>query len=495
MVGKNPKFNPSTPSTGLGTSPLGTRIRNPKIKKSICLFCSLGCGVAFRTAGEHVTAIDYDKENSINSGSLCPRGNYNFELLNHPQRLIEPQIGKKKVSWSEALSFLGQSLKEFNPNSIGIVLSSNSSNEDACLAAKLAKQLNLKNISATGGSDLEAYQGYKGEVKGAELSGVDEIGKGEALLIIGDILTRSPVLSKRINQVKYGKRGNKIIVVDPNRSHTSWFATTHLKNLPGTEAQVLAALHKIISDKADVDLEKASKACGIPSEELIKAAKDFNSAPSGTIIFVPSENVQRNDLVSYLIKVLAGLSANKKYITFYEYGNTLGVNIILDEAVKGHTSYQEMLKKIEDGQIKSLLVLGEDLSIPREKVKFMAVSSYFEGEADLLLPLASHLEESASYLLADGRVEKSNVVAPRVGAKLNSEIISSLLDEKIEITKEVKETLDKGAPFEKTDLKQKLVEVQKIKAKDQAPELNITHFGNNSLVKRFFWYRVNNKGG
>ena len=167
------------------------------VKKSICLFCSLGCGVAFRTAGEHVLAIDYDKENPINGGSLCPRGNYNFELLNHPQRLTEPMIGRKKVSWSEAISFLGRRLKEFDPGSIGIFLSSISSNEDAYLAAKLAKLLGIKNISAAGDpADLEAYQGYKGDVSGSALSGVEEIGKGSALLIIGDILARSPVLSR-----------------------------------------------------------------------------------------------------------------------------------------------------------------------------------------------------------------------------------------------------------------------------------------------------------
>ena len=48
--------------------------------------------------------------------------------------------------------------------------------------------------------------------------------------------------------MKYGKRGNKVIVIDPNQSHTSSFATTNLKLNHGTEAPLLAALIKIISD-------------------------------------------------------------------------------------------------------------------------------------------------------------------------------------------------------------------------------------------------------
>jgi formate dehydrogenase major subunit len=484
-------------------------------KKSICLFCSLGCGVAFRTSGEHVTAIDYDKENPINLGSLCPRGHYNFELLNHPQRLVEPQIGQRKVSWSEALSFLGHRLKEFDPESAGIVLSSISSNEDAYLATKLAKILGIKNVCAVGDpADLEAYQGYKWEAAGAELAKVEEIGDSEALLIIGDILTRSPVLSKRINKVKYAKRGNKILVVDPNKTHTSWFATTHLMNQPGTEALLLAAMIKVVSEenkkgKIDINLGKASKTIGIPAEVIIKAAKDFNSASSGTIIFAPNTTYERNDLINYFIKVLAGLSPNKKFITFHSFGNTLGVNIILDRMLEDHISYPEMLNKIEKGQLKALLMLGEDISASHpdlEKkignLKFIALSNYFitglVDEAVLVLPLASHLEGIASYTLADGSVVKLEAAAPKVGSKSNLEIIASLMNTEVEpgrISQEAGAVIKKGVPQEKIDLKRKISEVQKITAKELVPQLNITHFGNNSLVKNFFWFRVNNKIG
>ena len=299
-------------------------------------------------------AIDYDRENPINHGSLCPRGNYHFELLNHPARLTSPQIGQKKISWSEALSFLVRKLKEFSPDKVGIFISCIASNEDAYMAAKLAKVLGTKNISAAGDcADLDAYQGSRGEAEGAKLAKIEEIEKDEVLLIIGDILTQAPCLSKNINKVKYGKRGNQILVVDPNKTHTTWFATTHLKNNPSTEPLLLAAMVKVLSEKhgkgkLGIDPGKAAKTIGIPRELIVKAAQDFDAAPSGTIIFVPRKENEGNDLVSYLIKVLAGLSAGKKFITFYGFGNTLGVNMILDRAVEGHTTYAELLKKLEN---------------------------------------------------------------------------------------------------------------------------------------------------
>lgn len=435
-------------------------------KKSICLFCSLGCGVAFRTAGENVLAIDYD-------GPLCARGHYNLELLNHPARLTEPQIGSRKVSWQEALSFVSRKLKESDPDSIAILLSANASNEEAALAGKLAKSLRVKNISACGNpADQEAYEGIKWEAEGSSLKKIEEIGSEETLLIIGDALTRSPVLSRKINQVKYGKRGNQIMVIDPNETHTTWFATTHIKNKPGTEALVLA--------------------------DMIKAAKEgkdaFSNAASGTIIFAPGRNKQRNDLIAYLSKVLASLSPSKKHLILYAFGNTLGVNSILDQIVENRASYSEIAGEIKKGDIKTLLMLGEDVSpdIPEiKRVDFISMSHYFKtdlvDQAVALLPLASHLEEKGSFTLADGRTETKEAVAPKVGGKSNLDILAALLNlkpEAGEIPQRISEV--------KVDLEQKLAEAKKITGQEEAPVEDITHFGNNSLVKNFYWFRVNN---
>lgn len=191
-------------------------------KKSRCLFCSLGCEVSFRAEGERLTALAYDKDNPINKGSLCPRGHYNLELANHPGRLAEPQIGRRKVSWEEASIFLQGELRIFASHEIGCLVSCLQSNEAALAAVKMAGQRGISNVlSAGAAADLEAYGGSKWEVSGAKLATLETIEQSEVLLIVGDLLSRAPVLARRVNQVKYGKRGNKIIVLDPNKTHTS----------------------------------------------------------------------------------------------------------------------------------------------------------------------------------------------------------------------------------------------------------------------------------
>lgn len=484
-------------------------------RKSICLFCSLGCGMAFRMDGEQVKEMGYDKENPICHGALCARGYYNLELLNHPQRLTVPQIGSRSVSWNEALALVSSRLKAVDPATVGIVVSALASNEEAYLAAKLAKTLGVKNISAGGApADLEAYQGWRWEVPKASFGKVEGIDSAECLLLVGDILTRSPVLSQRVNRVKYGKRGNKIMVIDPNQSHTSWFATTHLRIKPGTEALVLAAFVKIIADTRKVsspkiDLEKICQLTGIAQEAMIKAAKEFDAATSGYVIFVPSATKQRNDLIAHLSKVLTALSDNKKYLSFYAYGNNLGVNLILDQMLERRPDYREIMKKIEKGQIKNLLLLGENIFSDDEmgeqkirQVEFVALASHFPVQplspTTLLLPLASYLEEEGSYLLADGRREEHKAIVSPVGARSNFAIIAELLNLKVneereKIRTQVEEMLAKGMPREKADLPTKLLDVADILPQSDYPAEEVFHFGDNRWVKKFFWYRVNSE--
>lgn len=464
-------------------------------RKTVCLFCSLGCGVAFRTSAGQITAIDYDKENPVNLGSLCPRGYYNFELINHPQRLTEPHIGKDKVSWDEAISFARNELKKSAPSSTGMVISSIASNEDAYAACLMANSLGIKNVSSGGDpADVEAFEGSRLGVEGAFSESVEAIGDRDALLIIGDILTRSPVLSKRINKIKYGKRGNQIIVVDPNVSHTSWFATAHLKNRPGTEAVLMAAILKVIAEenkrgKIDIDLDKASQVSGIPAGAIVQAAKAFDAAESGTIIFAPGKNIQRNDLVQYFARVASSYSINKKHITFHGFGNALGINSIIDSMI------EKRVKNLSG--VKALISIGDGSQLPG--ADFSISSSFFmpdsPGKNTVLLPLASHMERKGNLTMAGGRAVNFKPIAHKVGGRSNLEIIDSLADTKMEFDEILKETsriLAGGIKEEKVDLKQKISEARDITAKPSAPPENITHFGNNELVKRFFWYRVNN---
>jgi anaerobic selenocysteine-containing dehydrogenase len=468
------------------------------VKKSICLFCSLGCGVSFREEGK---ALAYDQENPVNKGTLCPRGHYNLELINHPGRLTEPQIGRRKVSWEEAVTFIRQELQPFNKQEIGCLVSCLLSNESALAVARMAQQLGIKNVLTAGAaSDLEAYAGNKWAVPGAELATLDSLEQSEALLIVGDILSRSPVLSKRINKVKYGKRGNKIIVVDPKQTHTTWFATSHLACKPGTEAVVLAAL------AGALPCAEAEALCGVAAARLQQAADEFRAAAAGTILYVPQSKKPRNDLAVYYAKKLAAASPNKKYLVYYLFGNTLGVNTVIDREMPDHPTYHELLGKIERSEIKSLLLFGEDISAGHEELqkrfrmlKFVVYAGHFESESpaiydnSIILPLATQFEGGGSYLLADGSLAACEPIAPAVGSATLSRICGLLAESSLGKNEAV-ECVGRGLVTMLKDDGEALTELRAITPTEGAATKPITYFGNNHLVSNFFWFQANKNG-
>lgn len=471
------------------------------VKNSICLFCSLGCGVSFRVEGEQLKALAYDQENPVNKGALCPRGHYNLELINHPGRLTEPQIGKRKVSWEEAATFIRQELQPFNKPEIGCLVSCLLSNEAALAVARMAQRLGIKNLLTAGAAaDLEAYEGNKWQVPGAELATLESLERSDALLIVGDLLSRSPVLSKRVNKVKYGQRGNKIIVIDPNQTHTTWFATSHLACQPGTEAVVLAAL------AGALPAAEAERLCGIPAARLQQTAADFRAAAAGTVIYVPQSRKPRNDLAVFYAKKLAAASANKKYLVYYLFGNTLGVNTVIDREAPDHPTYHELLAKIDRGEIKSLLMFGEDISAGHAELqkrfrmlKFVAFAGHFESESpaiydnSILLPLATQFEAGGSYLLADGKVAECEPVAPAVGSATLTKICGLLAEVGVG-RGEGRQCVEQGLVGKTKDEAEALAELKGVQPVESATTKPITYFGNNHLVGNFFWYQVNKNG-
>lgn len=476
-------------------------MKDMDIKKSRCLFCSLGCEVSFRAEGGRLTALAYDQNNPINKGSLCPRGHYNLELASHPGRLTEPQIGRRKVSWEEAVTFLRGELGAFASREIGCLVSCLQSNEAALAAVKMAGRKGIENIlSAGAAADLEAYGGSKWQVPGARLATLEAIEQSEALLIVGDLLSRSPVLARRVNQVKYGKRGNKIIVLDPNKTHTSWFATSHLLCRPGTEAIALAALAGAIPFSA------AAEKSGLPAAQLQQAAADFKNAASGTVIYVPQTRRLRNDLAVYYAKQLAAGSDHKSFIVYYLYGNTLGVNTVIDRAAPGHPTYHQLLDKIDRGEVKSLLMFGEDISAGHEELqkrfrmlKFVVFAGHFESESpaiydnSLILPLATQFEGAGSFVTADGQLAVCAPIAPAAGSKTLPEICR-LIAEISPAENEASELAVQGPVSQTKDEAEAKAELAALPPLEAAPVKPITYFGNNHLVSNFFWYRVNVNG-
>lgn len=93
-------------------------IANAKETKTLCPFCSVGCGIVVHTKDGKVINTEGDPENPINEGTLCSKGVSLYQIVNNPLRLTKARYRApgatewKEVEWEWALYEIAKRVKE-----------------------------------------------------------------------------------------------------------------------------------------------------------------------------------------------------------------------------------------------------------------------------------------------------------------------------------------------------------------------------------------------
>ena len=134
--------------------------------RSICPYCSVGCGVIIATDSEgHVVNTEGDADHPINGGALDPKAIAITQLSSSPDRLRTPRYRAagsdqwRDVSWDWAISEIARRVKKTRDASFieksakGVTVNRTeaiawlggaaNNNEDCYLAAKLTRSLGL----------------------------------------------------------------------------------------------------------------------------------------------------------------------------------------------------------------------------------------------------------------------------------------------------------------------------------------------------------------
>jgi predicted molibdopterin-dependent oxidoreductase YjgC len=118
-----------------------------KIIPSICSYCGVGCGLLFHVMDGKLVDTLPMKTHPVNEGKLCIKGWNLHEHVISDRRLKSPlfkEDGKfKEATWDEAIREASGRLKaiieEHGPDSVGILCSAKTSNEENYLAQKFAR--------------------------------------------------------------------------------------------------------------------------------------------------------------------------------------------------------------------------------------------------------------------------------------------------------------------------------------------------------------------
>lgn len=96
----------------------GLKIQGATETKTICPYCSVGCGISVYTKDGKVIDTEGDPEHPTNEGTLCPKGASLYQIINNPLRLTKPKYRAagatewKDVEWDWALDEISKRVKE-----------------------------------------------------------------------------------------------------------------------------------------------------------------------------------------------------------------------------------------------------------------------------------------------------------------------------------------------------------------------------------------------
>jgi formate dehydrogenase major subunit len=231
--------------------------------RTTCPYCGTGCEMNVGTKENRLASIVPVLDAPVSRGHLCVKGRYAFDFVSASDRISDPMIRKngewQPVSWDEAHRFVATGLqriiKEYGPDSVGVLGSARATNEENYLVQKLARTvIGTNNVDccarvchAPSAAALKLMLGT-----GAGTNSYDDIEQARTILIFGTNTTENhPIVGARIKLAALN--GAKLIVIDPREIELARYATIHLQPHPGTNVPLLNALAYTIIEEGLYD--------------------------------------------------------------------------------------------------------------------------------------------------------------------------------------------------------------------------------------------------
>jgi formate dehydrogenase major subunit len=94
------------------------RTMGAKETRTVCPYCSVGCGIIVHTKDGKVVYTEGDPDHPISEGTLCSKGASLYQIIHNPLRLTKPKYraarsGKwEEVEWDWALDEIAKRIKD-----------------------------------------------------------------------------------------------------------------------------------------------------------------------------------------------------------------------------------------------------------------------------------------------------------------------------------------------------------------------------------------------
>jgi formate dehydrogenase major subunit len=431
-----------------------------------CGFCGVGCTVEARRHGDTVTIRSQQHGDGAFS-DLCVRGRFGHDVLGGKDRLTTPLVRREGVlveaAWDEAIEAAVQGLadvkRRHGAGALAVTASPRVPCEDAWAAATLARAaLGTKNAASLELLVHRPDADPLGKVFGATASTIDkdELAQADVILLVGsDPSELRPVAALAIRRAV--ARGAKLVVIGSGHTPLTDLASVWLNARRGTATVVLAAMAADIAAEhgwparegaaalqealALLTPESFEAQAGISAERLTDAAsllcrRDAPGRPAGhpsvAVVADLDEPLERapDHLVALgdLLLLLEHANGTRPGLLLLSaHANAVGVRAAgLDgEAALRHALYL--------GDVRAAWIVGEDpgdvsaLAERTDALQFLVVSddtlTETARQADVVFPLATHLEAGGTFVSASGVAKALTVLAPPAHGRTAADVL------------------------------------------------------------------------
>jgi NADH-quinone oxidoreductase chain G len=306
--------------------------------EAICPYCSCGCTLLYNYRDNVVNRVTHAEGRGVGLGSLCSKGYFGYDVINHPDRITAPMVRDaegtlRKTSWENALAVvalnMGRISEESGGKAIGGIASDRLTNEELFLFQKLMRVVfSSNNVDTPSGRWSRTVVPILEKRLGvwAATNSLDELNYTDALLIVGcDITVANPISGLKVKHAMH--RGGLVTEINPGNTALSRLARRSLSVPIGKELALIKGLVKVIFEERlydseamgdytrlsdlefsvkDRDLKSIARDANCSEEDIIRTAREFAGAKKASIIFGETAALQTGGrhIINALIDLL-----------------------------------------------------------------------------------------------------------------------------------------------------------------------------------------------
>jgi assimilatory nitrate reductase catalytic subunit len=268
--------------------------KNVITKHTTCAYCGVGCGIEAEVEINSIVATEVQGHKATralkvrglsthpsNLGRLCSKGSALDQTLSLTERLLEPKIDNKAVTWDQALDKVAQGfsriIKIHGPDAVAFYVSGQLLTEDYYVANKLMKgYIGSANIDTNSRLCMSSsVVGHKRAFGTDTVPGCyDDFEKADLITLVGsNTAWCHPVLFQRIKKHKENNPHVKVVVIDPRRTQTCDIADLHLPLNLGTDTWLFNGLLNRLKQRNQINQEYVEQHCDGLAEAISAAEK------------------------------------------------------------------------------------------------------------------------------------------------------------------------------------------------------------------------------